>query len=82
MVQKHAYAHEILSTDGDDAIFDTLFGKATIFLPNILLEHDIPVYRAVQRPGEFIITFPRAYHAGFSHGEILFSYSLLFHATN
>ena len=28
----------------------------------------VPVSRAVQRPGEFVVTFPRAYHAGFSHG--------------
>ncbi|KAF3519651.1 hypothetical protein DY000_02058972 [Brassica cretica] len=28
----------------------------------------MPVYKAVQRPGEFIVTFPMAYHAGFSHG--------------
>ncbi|KAG1360619.1 lysine-specific demethylase JMJ706 [Cocos nucifera] len=68
VVRKHVYACEILYTDGDDAVFDTLFGKTTMFPPNILLEHDVPVYRAVQRPGEFIITFPRAYHAGFSHG--------------
>lgn len=29
---------------------------------------DVPVYRVVQRPGEIIITFPRCYHGGFSHG--------------
>ncbi|CAN6253670.1 unnamed protein product [Urochloa humidicola] len=40
----------------------------TIFPPNILLHHHVPVYRAVQKPGEFVITFPRAYHSGFSHG--------------
>ena len=28
----------------------------------------VPVSRTVQRPGEFVVTFPRAYHAGFSHG--------------
>lgn len=28
----------------------------------------VPVYRLVQFPGEFIVTFPRSYHAGFSYG--------------
>ncbi|KAH8521536.1 hypothetical protein H0E87_002539, partial [Populus deltoides] len=68
VVREHVYSHDILSTDGEDGAFDVLLGKTTLFPPNILLEHDIPVYKAVQKPGEFIITFPRAYHAGFSHG--------------
>ncbi|CAK7356075.1 unnamed protein product [Dovyalis caffra] len=68
VVREHVYSHDILSTDGEDAAFDVLMGKTTLFPPNILLEHDVPVYKAVQKPGEFIITFPRAYHAGFSHG--------------
>lgn len=68
VARKHVYADEILSTEGNDAAFNILLGKTTMFPPNILFEHDIPVYKAVQRPGEFIITFPRAYHAGFSHG--------------
>lgn len=68
VVREHVYTHDILSTDGEDGAFDVLLGKTTLFPPNVLLEHGVPVYKAVQKPGEFVITFPRAYHAGFSHG--------------
>lgn len=68
VVREYVYTHDILSTDGEDGAFDVLLGKTTLFPPNILLEHGVPVYKAVQKPGEFIVTFPRAYHAGFSHG--------------
>ncbi|KAK6162184.1 hypothetical protein DH2020_002025 [Rehmannia glutinosa] len=68
VVREHVYTHEILSADGEDGAFDVLLGKTTLFPPNILLEYDVPVYKAVQKPGEYVITFPRAYHAGFSHG--------------
>ncbi|KAF8729161.1 hypothetical protein HU200_017743 [Digitaria exilis] len=68
VVREHVYDREILSGEGENSAFDVLLGKTTIFPPNILLHHDIPVYRAVQKPGEFVVTFPRAYHSGFSHG--------------
>lgn len=71
VVREHVYTHDILSTDGEDGVFDVLLGKTTLFPPNVLLEHGVPVYKAVQKPGDFIITFPRAYHAGFSHGKTL-----------
>ncbi|XP_047307181.1 lysine-specific demethylase JMJ706 [Impatiens glandulifera] len=68
VVKEHVYSREILSSDGEDGAFDVLLGKTTLFPPNILWEHNVPVYKAVQKPGEFVVTFPRAYHAGFSHG--------------
>ncbi|XP_028754703.1 lysine-specific demethylase JMJ706 [Neltuma alba] len=68
VVREHVYTKDILSNEGEDGAFDVLLGKTTLFPPNILLEHEVPVYKAVQKPGEFIVTFPRAYHAGFSHG--------------
>ncbi|XP_037454110.1 lysine-specific demethylase JMJ706-like [Triticum dicoccoides] len=68
VVREHVYDHEILSGEGETAAFDILLGKTTMFPPNILLHHHVPVYRAIQKPGEFVITFPRAYHSGFSHG--------------
>lgn len=68
VVRENVYARDTLSEKGEDGAFDVLLGKTTMFPPNILLEQGVPVYKAVQKPGEFIITFPRAYHAGFSHG--------------
>jgi len=45
-----------------------LLCKTTMFSPTHLQTADVPVYRTLQKPGTFVITFPRAYHAGFSHG--------------
>ena len=44
-------------------------GRAHTFLTWMCAQaKGVPVYALRQRAGEFIITFPRAYHAGFSHG--------------
>lgn len=40
----------------------------TQFSPSILRSEGVPVYRTVQHSGEFVITFPRAYHSGFNCG--------------
>lgn len=47
---------------------DLLHQLVTIMNPNTLMNADVPVYRTDQHAGEFIITFPRAYHAGFNQG--------------
>jgi histone demethylase JARID1 len=36
--------------------------------PGRLQEEGVPVYACDQRPNEFVITFPKAYHCGFNHG--------------
>jgi hypothetical protein len=36
--------------------------------PSLLLRNGVPVYKIVQEPGTFIVTFPQGYHAGFSLG--------------
>ncbi|KAC9631545.1 hypothetical protein E3N88_45513 [Mikania micrantha] len=47
----------------------TLLGeKTTLLSPEIVVASGIPCCRLVQNPGEFVVTFPRAYHIGFSHG--------------
>ncbi|KPV75911.1 uncharacterized protein RHOBADRAFT_52923 [Rhodotorula graminis WP1] len=47
---------------------DLMFQLVTLMSPGRLKEHDVRVYAVDQRPNEFIITFPRAYHSGFNHG--------------
>ncbi|KAJ1658819.1 hypothetical protein IWQ61_001996 [Dispira simplex] len=43
--------------------------KAFVVSPTVLSkQYDVPVYRLVQTQGEFVITFPGGYHAGFNQG--------------
>ncbi|KAF2306687.1 hypothetical protein GH714_020443 [Hevea brasiliensis] len=68
VVLDHVYVHDILKIGDEDGVFKEIAGKTTMFPPSTLLQHSVPVYKAVQMPGEFVVTFPRAYHAGFSNG--------------
>lgn len=45
-----------------------LFKLCTMIAPKVLRERGVRVNHTVQEPGEFIVTLPQAYHAGFSHG--------------
>lgn len=47
---------------------DLLHQLVTMMNPNILMADGVSVYRTDQRKGEFVVTFPRAYHAGFNQG--------------
>lgn len=47
---------------------DLLFQLVTMFSPERLVEQDVSVYAVDQRPGQFVVTFPKAYHSGFNHG--------------
>jgi JmjC domain, hydroxylase/C5HC2 zinc finger len=47
---------------------DLMHHITTMFSPRLLQMANVPVYRTLQYEGEFIITFPRAFHGGFSLG--------------
>lgn len=47
---------------------DVLFHLVTMLSPRILQQHGVPVHTCIQGAGEFVITFPNAYHGGFNHG--------------
>ncbi|WOL19306.1 lysine-specific demethylase JMJ703-like [Canna indica] len=47
---------------------DLLHNLVTQFSPSSLRLDGVPVYRCVQNQGEFVLTFPRAYHSGFNCG--------------
>lgn len=64
VIRCHAYGE---TTDRLAAL--ALLGeKTTLLSPEVLVASGIPCCRLVQNPGEFVVTFPRAYHVGFSHG--------------
>ncbi|QPG96490.1 hypothetical protein C2857_004353 [Epichloe festucae Fl1] len=47
---------------------DLLFQLVTLLTPEQLQKAGVRVYALDQRAGQFVITFPQAYHAGFNHG--------------
>lgn len=53
---------------------DLLFQLVTLMNPKRLTDAGVRVYGCNQRAGEFVITFPKAYHAGFNHGVSLFKH--------
>lgn len=47
---------------------DLLHQLVTICNPLTLLEDKVPIHKVNQYAGEFVVTFPRAYHTGFNQG--------------
>ncbi|GAA0138848.1 histone modifying enzyme [Lithospermum erythrorhizon] len=64
VIRVHGYGGEINPL----VTFATLAEKTTVMSPEVLVNAGVPCCRLVQNPGEFVVTFPRAYHSGFSHG--------------
>jgi len=52
----------------EDLAASNFMCKTTMFSPKILIDNGVKVYKIVQEPGEFVLTFPQAYHGGFSTG--------------
>ncbi|KAF2295707.1 hypothetical protein GH714_033666 [Hevea brasiliensis] len=71
----YAFAfEEVICTEAYGGSIDrlgalTLLGeKTTLLSPEVVVSSSIPCCRLIQNPGDFVVTFPRAYHVGFSHG--------------
>jgi histone demethylase JARID1 len=54
---------------------DLLFHLTTLVSPDYLRKKRVQVFALDQRAGEFVITFPRSYHAGFNHGVSISPFS-------
>ena len=47
---------------------DLMHQLVSMISPQELSDAGVEVFETVQRPGEFIVTFPKVYHAGFNYG--------------
>lgn len=45
-----------------------MFQLVTMLNPETLLKFGVRVYAVDQKPGQFVVTYPRAYHGGFNQG--------------
>ncbi|XP_074568161.1 lysine-specific demethylase JMJ705-like [Curcuma longa] len=70
VVRVHGYGGEVnpLGEFVVTVTFAILGEKTTVMSPEVLVGAGIPCCRLVQNAGDFVVTFPGAYHSGFSHG--------------
>ena len=47
---------------------NVLMNITSMISPDYIAENGVSIYKTEQRPGEFILTFPESYHAGWSTG--------------
>ncbi|KAG5049947.1 hypothetical protein JHK85_011050 [Glycine max] len=59
---------EVVRVHGYGGEINPLGEKTTVMSPEVFISAGVPCCRLVQNAGEFVVTFPRAYHTGFSHG--------------
>ncbi|XP_058763337.1 lysine-specific demethylase REF6 [Vicia villosa] len=64
VVRVHGYGGEVNPL----VTFAILGEKTTVMSPEVFVQAGVPCCRLVQNAGEFVVTFPRAYHTGFNHG--------------
>ncbi|XP_024388701.1 uncharacterized protein [Physcomitrium patens] len=64
VVRIQGYGNQLNARDA----FARLGEKTTVMSPEVLVAAGVPCCRLVQNAGEYVVTFPRAYHLGFSHG--------------
>ena len=66
-----AASQHIFDATGDAEMLtaaNALMNKTTMISPKVLMAGGARVCRAYQQAGEYVVTFPRAYHGGFSNG--------------
>ncbi len=57
------HLHELLNIDPS-----LWFNITTMLSPNVLRRGKVPVTQLLQEPGDFVVTYPKSYHGGFSYG--------------
>lgn len=68
VVRERVLSSPHLPAISDMVLYRLLRSKTAIVSPALLRENGVPIVRGVRQPGEFVITLPRVYHWGFSHG--------------
>ncbi len=57
------HLHDLLNVDPS-----LWFNITTMLSPDVLRRSKVPVTQLIQEPGDFVVTYPKSYHAGFSYG--------------